>query len=48
METTLTPWNWLEEAKKLGYTLASEERERAFTFRRILQFPLPWEISAED
>jgi len=39
-------WNWREEAKKLGYTVASEEREREYKLAQVP--PLPREISAED
>ena len=46
MVTHELKWEWVEEAKKLGYTLASEERERQFILAQIPS--IAWEISAED
>ena len=44
--TTEKNWDWQQEAKKLGYTIASEERERQYDIAQIP--PEPREISAED
>lgn len=39
-------WEWLEEAKKLGYTIAAEERQRQYDSAQIPQSSL--DLSMED